>query len=75
MKKENGLLRIASGVNLSERENESLPAGSALSLATIDRLAKEIWEDAEDTRIVGKAKEIGKITHELLSEYERQTVV
>lgn len=77
MKKDNGLSPTGLGANLSEKGSESLPAGSALSLATIDRLAKEIWEEAaeSDKHTIAKAKEIGKIAHQLLGEYERQAVV
>lgn len=73
--KDDGTSRTESGENCSGRTSENLPEGSGLSLATIERLAKQIWEDAPsgDKQAISNAKEIGRLAHSLYEQYKKQS--
>lgn len=73
--KGDGTSQTESEENCSGKISESLPTGSGLSLATIERLAKQIWEDAPsgDKQTISNAKEIGRLAHSLYEQYKKQS--
>ena len=67
-----GISATDSNQNLLTRESESLPSGSALQLATIERLAKQIHGHTDSAQPQEWAKEIERLAHLLLERYKKQ---